>query len=87
MDRVLSVRVDESIARRLDQLTRQLGLTKKAVIEGAVALYEKEMESETGGTDILAATFGAWNRPESAIEIVQRSRGLFADPGAGRGGR
>ena len=77
MDRVLSVRVDESVIHRLDQLMRRLGGTKKALIEKAIARYE--VESETGELDVFTQTFGAWERTESVIETTQRSRGILSD--------
>ena len=79
MDRVLSVRVDESVIHRLDQLMRRLGGTKKALIEKAIARYAEEVESETGELDVFTQTFGAWERTESVIETTQRSRGILGD--------
>ena len=78
MDRVLSVRVDDSIIHRIDHLAKQLGVTKKALIESAIALYSEEIESKTGDElDLLAQTFGAWDRSESTLETAQRSRGVL----------
>ena len=79
MDRVLSVRVDESVIHRLDQLMRRLGGTKKALVERAIARYAEEVESETGELDVFPQTFGAWERTESVIETAQRSRGILSD--------
>ena len=79
MDRVLSVRVDESVIHRLDQLMRRLGGTKKALIERAIARYAEDVESKTGELDIFTQTFGAWERTESVIETTQRSRGIVSD--------
>ncbi len=79
MDRVLSVRVDESVIHRLDQLMRRLGGTKKALIEKAIARYAEEVESETGEFDVFTQTFGAWERTESVIETTQRSRVNLSD--------
>ena len=80
MDRVLSVRVDESVIHRLDQLMRRLGGTKKALIEKAIARYAEEVESETGKLDVFTQTFGAWKRTESVIETTQRSLGIISGP-------
>lgn len=80
MDRVLSVRVDESVIHLLDQLVRRLGGTKKALIERAIARYAEEIESETGKLDLFSQTFGAWKRTESVIETTQHSESLLSDP-------
>ena len=80
MDRVLSVRVDESVIHLLDQLVRRLGGTKKALIEKAIARFAEEVESETGKLDLFSQTFGAWKRTESVIETIQDSGSLLSDP-------
>ncbi len=79
MDRVLSVRVDESVIHRLDQLMRRLGGTKKALIEKAISRYAEEVESETGNLDVFTQTFGAWERTESVIETTQQNRAILSD--------
>ena len=79
MDRVLSVRVNESVIHRLDQLMGRIGGTKKALIEKAIARYAEEVESETGDLDVFTQTFGAWERTESVLETTQRSRGILSD--------
>ena len=80
MDRVLSVRVDESVIHLLDQLVRRLGGTKKALLEKAIARFAEEVESETGKLDLFSQTFGAWKRTESVIETTQDSSSLLRDP-------
>ena len=79
MDRVLSVRVDESVIHRLDQLMRRLGGTKKALIEKAISRYAEEVESETGNLDVFTQTFGAWERIESVIETTQQDRAILSE--------
>ncbi len=78
MDKVLSARVDESTLHRIGNLSRQLGLTKKAVIENAIQLYTEKLEKETS-TDILEQTLGAWSRTESPEKTVEKSRHAFRD--------
>ena len=80
MDRVLSVRVDESVIHLLDQLVRRLGGTKKSLVEKAIARFAGEVESETGELDLFSQTFGAWKRTESVIETIQDSGSLLSDP-------
>jgi hypothetical protein len=76
MDKVLSTRVDESIVERIAGLARQLSVSKKNVIEQAVASFADKVESEGQG-DVLDQTFGAWHRQEPARETVRRARAAF----------
>ena len=76
MDKILSTRVDESIAERIAGLARQLRVSKKNVIEQAVVAFADKVESEGRG-DVLDQTFGAWQRNEPARETVRRARAAF----------
>lgn len=76
MDRILSARVDESVAERLTGLARQMRVSKKSILERAIALFAAQVESE-GHADVLDQTFGAWHRKESADQTVRRARGAF----------
>ena len=44
MDKIMSTRVDEAVARQIDVLAGQLGATKKAIIEEAIRHYVKKVE-------------------------------------------
>ena len=44
MNKALSVRLEESVLRRLGAVSRKLGITKKAVIERAIEMYAEEAE-------------------------------------------
>ncbi len=46
MDKVLSARVDESVIKKLNMLSRQLNLTKKAILEGAILRYAEQVTVE-----------------------------------------
>jgi predicted transcriptional regulator len=76
MDRVLSTRVDEAIVERISGLARQLHVSKKNVIEQAVALLADKVETEEQ-KDIFDHTFGAWRRKESVGQTVHRARAEF----------
>lgn len=76
MDRVLSARVDESIVHLLTLLARQLGTSKKAVIERAIALLAEQLDAERR-VDVFASTCGAWSRDETPEETVSRGRAAF----------
>ncbi len=70
MDKIMSTRMDESVIKHIGILAKKLGTSKKAVLENAVRCYVEKIEAEQG-FDILAETFGSWQRDESAAEIVQ----------------
>lgn len=76
MDKVFSARVDESVVGRINHLARQLHSTKKQVIERAVELFARQVESERK-TDVLEQSFGAWKREDSAQETVETARAAF----------
>ena len=76
MDKILSARVDDTIIHRIGALARQLGTTKKAIIENAVLCYAEQIEQEQN-TDVLAQTCGAWKRDETPNETVEEARQTF----------
>ena len=76
MDKIFSARVDESIIRQIGHVAQRLHTTKKAVIEAAVLAYAEKTEIGEK-VDILEETFGAWKRPESSGETVQKARKVF----------
>ena len=76
MDKILSARVDESVVRRIGALARQLGTTKKGIIEGAIQLYAERIEKESR-VDVLQQTLGAWHRTQSPEETIGEARKAF----------
>nr|HDN00717.1 hypothetical protein [Deltaproteobacteria bacterium] len=76
MDKVLSARVDESVIKKLNMLSRQLNLTKKAILEGAILRYAEQVTVEKK-IDILDLTFGSWKRDEAISDTVNRVRNAF----------
>lgn len=76
MDKIFSARLDESVIRRIGVLARQLGTTKKAIIEGAVRLFAEKVEKENN-LDVLEQTLGAWDRAESPGKTVKDARKAF----------
>ncbi len=76
MDKILSARVDESVIRRIGNLSRMMNTTKKKIIENAIKMYASKIEEEKK-QDILDQTFGAWQREESTSETVRKVRETF----------
>jgi hypothetical protein len=75
MDKILSARVDESVIHKIGALAKQMGTTKKAVIEEAVCLYNEKVRS--GEADVFDQTLGAWSRKESPQQTVAQVRRAF----------
>jgi hypothetical protein len=75
MDKILSARVDEAVIRQIGTLAKQMGTTKKAVIEEAVRLYDEKARS--GEADVFERTLGAWSRKESPQRTVAKARTAF----------
>jgi predicted DNA-binding protein len=76
MDKIFSARVDEATLARIEVLSRQLGKTKKRILEEAIEQYEKTA-GEKFSLDILEQTSGAWKRQEPARETAARARKAF----------
>jgi predicted transcriptional regulator len=75
MDKILSARVDESVVHKIGALAKQMGTTKKAVIEEAVRLYGEKVQS--GEVDVFEQTLGAWSRKEAPQQTVAKARQAF----------
>jgi predicted transcriptional regulator len=75
MDKVLSARVDEAVIRKIDALAKQMGTSKKAVIEEAVQQYGER--AQMGEADMFERTLGAWSRQESRPRTVSKVRRAF----------
>lgn len=69
MDKIMSTRMDEAVIHHIGMLAKKLGTSKKAVIENAVRCYVEKIEAEEG-FDVLAHTFGSWQREEPAAETI-----------------
>ena len=78
MDKVLSARVDEAVIRKIDALAKQMGTSKKAVIEEAVRQYGERVQ--LGEADVFERTLGAWSRRESPQRTVSKVRRAFRGP-------
>jgi predicted transcriptional regulator len=78
MDRILSARVDESVANSIGSLARRLHTSKKKIIERAIEMYAAKVNEEQE-FDVFQQTCGAWSRKESAEQLVKRSRKAFRD--------
>ena len=76
MDRILSARIDETVAERLNGLARQLHVSKKSILENAINLFSKKVDTDAQ-TDVLDQTFGTWRRRESAEQSVRQARAAF----------
>ncbi|RPI75076.1 MAG: hypothetical protein EHM45_15770 [Desulfobacteraceae bacterium] len=76
MDKIFSTRVDESTIHKIAMISKELRISKKAVIEEAIALYiQKRQEGKE--VDALKKTLGAWHRSEDPDEIVKKTREVF----------
>ena len=76
MDKIMSARVDEAVARQIGMLAKKLKITRKAVIENAIRVYSNTIEAEHD-VDPLTHAFGCWKREEPPEETVKRVRGEF----------
>jgi predicted transcriptional regulator len=74
MDKVLSTRVDEAVARTLDDLAASLRIPKKRIVEDAIRLYSETLEHKA---DPIDASFGAWRRSDAPDELHRGMRAAF----------
>jgi predicted transcriptional regulator len=78
MDKVISARIDESVAHTIDLLARALRTSKKSIIERAVQSYAEQL-SVAQRTDVFAQTSGAWQREETPQQTVRKARKAMND--------
>jgi len=78
MDKILSARVDESVANRIGSLARRLRTSKKRIIENAIERYAAQVDREED-FDVFEHTCGAWRRKGSPGETVAKVRKAFRD--------
>ena len=76
MDKILSTRINESIAHAIDMLAKSLHTSKKNVIESAIKLYAKSVAKDNN-VDVFKLTYGVWQRKESAQETVKKAKKVF----------
>ncbi|MGH7804379.1 MAG: ribbon-helix-helix protein, CopG family [Candidatus Binatia bacterium] len=76
MDKVLSVRVDETALDALNRAARRLGLSKKRLVEEAIRLRVGKEELDAAN-DVWSETAGAWRRRESPGSTVRKARKAF----------
>lgn len=76
MDKIFSARVDESIVHKIQLLAQSLHTSKKNIIESAILLYTREFQKK-GDVDPWKYSFGAWERKESARQLVDKFRLTF----------
>ena len=76
MDKILSIRVHESVIHRIGFLARRLRTSKKRVIEDAVETYAAQIEREQK-SDVFKETLGAWRRKETPQQAVRKARAAF----------
>lgn len=74
MDKIISSRLDETVINQIALLAKELGTSKKAVIESAIRLYAQIIKQQTNAFD---ASCGAWQRDETPEETLQHSREAF----------
>ena len=75
MDKVFSTRLDETIVDELDRMSRQLGLSKKQLVEEAIRL--RASRAGVRARDVWAETCGGWRRREAPATTVRRIRRAF----------
>ena len=78
MDKILSARVEESVANRITSLARRLHTSKKKVIENAIEAYASQVDKE-GERDVFQEACGLWKRDESPAQTVETIRKAFRD--------
>lgn len=78
MDQVFSARISQEIARRIGELARRLGTSKKAIIERAIEELSRQIDDEQA-FDVFAHTHGVWRREETAEETVAKGRDAFSE--------
>ena len=77
MEKIISARVDESVAQTIEFLARVMKTTKKNIIEQAINEFAKKQKGQK--EDMLELTHGVWKRCASAETTVLEVRKKFQD--------
>ncbi len=75
MDKIFSTRISIKVLKVLDELAKQLHVSKKRIIEDAIEKYAEDKKDR--GFDILTETSGVWKREETPQEIAAETRQKF----------
>ncbi len=75
MDKVLSARLDQTVVDELARMSRQLGISKKQLLEEAIRLRAKRAGASRN--DVWSETCGLWRRRETPAATVRRVRRAF----------
>lgn len=76
MDKVLSVRVDDSVIQQVGMLARKRNTSKKAIVEAAIRLYSGQTGIDKKN-DVFEKTSGAWRRSEIPRNSIVIARTMF----------
>lgn len=76
MQRTMSARVDESVVALVDRIAREKKMSKREILEEAIKNFWEKVSIEKD-VNSFQASFGAWERDESAEETVRKSRDAF----------
>lgn len=76
MQKIMSARVDESVVALVDRIAREKKMSKREILEEAIKNFWEKVSIEKE-VDSFQASFGAWERDESAEETVRKSRDAF----------
>lgn len=76
MDKILSVRIDESVLYKISFLSQRFHVSKKKIIESAVQHYALKIEA-AHREDVFSQTHGTWKRKESAVDLVNQVKSKF----------
>lgn len=76
MDRIVSARIDDKVAKQINDLAHKMHTTKKAVIEKAIELLGHKVDTEKK-SDVFDRTCGIWKRKESVKDTVSHIRTAF----------
>ena len=76
MDRILSARINDSIYRKINELSKKMHTSKKSVIESAILLLVKQFDQKSK-TDVFFDTCGIWERTENVQDTVSEIKTAF----------
>ena len=78
MDKIISARIDETIANLLDHLSRKYKLSKKKILENALKEYARII-GDGEEYDVFSETCGTWKRDERPGKLAEKARRPFVE--------
>ncbi len=78
MDKIFSTRINDTIYRKINDLSVKMRASKKSIIEKAINLLGQRFEQDNA-QDIFSETCGIWKRDDTPKKILSHTKTVFRE--------